>query len=125
MMIYHDKIEKKEINPGVIFQYLGKGKEMMIYHWNMADGSEVAMHTHDSEQFGYCISGGFIIVEDGKNGFLIPEGDETAFAEKGIMLIEDSEKRVQMSVAALERAKDFTEETLMAKWKKLFDRKDD
>lgn len=48
MMIYHDKIEKKEINPGVIFQYLGKGKEMMIYHWNMADGSEVAMHTHDT-----------------------------------------------------------------------------
>ena len=74
MMIYHDKIEKKEINPGVIFQYLGKGKEMMINHWNMADGSEVAMHTHDSEQFGYCISGGFIIVEDGKK-YQIGAGD--------------------------------------------------
>lgn len=32
MMIYHDKIEKKEINPGVIWQYLGKGNEMMVYH---------------------------------------------------------------------------------------------
>ena len=42
MMIYHDKIEKKEINSGVIWQYLGKGNEMMVYHWNMADGSEVA-----------------------------------------------------------------------------------
>ena len=66
MMIYHDKIKKKEINPGVIFQYLGKGNEMMFYHWNMADGSEVAMHTHESEQFGYCIKGGFVIIEDGK-----------------------------------------------------------
>ena len=74
MMIYHDKLEKKELNPGVMFQYLAKGKEMMVYHWNMADGSKVEMHTHDSEQFGYCISGGFIIVEDGKE-YRIGAGD--------------------------------------------------
>ena len=45
------KFTEDEFNPGVVWQYLGKGKEMMVYHWNMADGSEVAMHTHDSEQF--------------------------------------------------------------------------
>ena len=67
MMIYHDKIEKKEINPGVVFQYLFQGgKQLMGYHWNMADGSKVEMHTHESEQLGYCIKGGFIIVEDGR-----------------------------------------------------------
>ena len=43
MMVYHDKIEKKEINPGVIFQYLGKGTWMNVFHWNMADGSIVAL----------------------------------------------------------------------------------
>lgn len=75
MMIYHDKIEKKEINPGVIFQYLFKGgKELMGYHWNMADGSKVEMHTHEAEQLGYCIKGGFIIVEDGKE-YQIGAGD--------------------------------------------------
>ena len=74
MMIYHDKIEKKEINPGVIFQYLGKGTLMNVFHWNMADGSAVPMHTHESEQFGYCIKGGFKIIEDGKE-YEIGAGD--------------------------------------------------
>lgn len=74
MMVYHDKIEKKEINPGVVFQYLGKGTHMMTYHWNMADGSKVEMHTHESEQFGYCIKGGFIIVE-GDETYEIGAGD--------------------------------------------------
>ena len=74
MMIYHDKLAKKELNPGVIFQYFAKGQEMMVYHWNKADGSKVEMHTHESEQFGFCIKGGFKIIEDGKE-YEIGAGD--------------------------------------------------
>ena len=90
MMFYHDKIEKKEINPGVIFQYLAKGTEMMVYHWNMADGSEVAMHTHESEQLGYCIKGGFKIIEGDKeyeigagDGYIIPANVPHSFIAVG------------------------------------------
>lgn len=74
MMVYHDKIEKKEVNPGVLFQYLGKGTWMNVFHWNMADGSIVALHSHPSEQFGYVIKGGFIIEMEGQK-FEIGAGD--------------------------------------------------
>ncbi len=74
MMIYHQKIEKKEINPGVIFQYFGKGEHMNVFHWNMAAGKVVAMHSHESEQFGYVIKGGFIIEMENEK-FEIGQGD--------------------------------------------------
>ena len=60
------------------------------------------------------------VIEDGKNGFLIAEDDEKAFAEKAVLLIKDPEKRAQMSSAALKRANDFSEETVVAKWEVLF-----
>lgn len=59
------------------------------------------------------------IIEENKNGFLIPYPDEDAFVEKAVMLINDGEKRAQMSRGALERAADFTEETVMKKWEEL------
>ena len=65
------------------------------------------------------------VIEDGKNGFLISEDDEKAFAEKAVLLIADPEKRAQMSRAALKRAEDFSEETVVAKWEALFAGKDD
>jgi glycosyltransferase involved in cell wall biosynthesis len=65
------------------------------------------------------------IIEDEKNGFLIPEGDEMIFAQKATLVIADSDLWDRMSCAALKRAKDFTEDALMTKWEKLFDRKDD
>ena len=65
------------------------------------------------------------VIEDGKNGFLIAEDDEKAFAEKAVLLIKDPEKRAQMSSAALKRADDFTEEAVVAKWEALIAGKDD
>jgi len=65
------------------------------------------------------------VIEDGKNGFLTAEDDEKAFAEKAVLLIKDPEKRAQMSSAALKRANDFSEETVIAKWEALIDGKDD
>ena len=60
------------------------------------------------------------IIEDGKSGFLIPEDDEAAFAEKAVMLAKNPEMRAQMSQWALQRANDFTEEAIMEKWETLF-----
>ena len=66
MFCYHKKIEKKDIGGGIIFQYLGIGDNMNVFHWNMADGSVVALHQHEEEQFGYVIKGGFDIELNGE-----------------------------------------------------------
>ena len=60
------------------------------------------------------------IITDGENGFLIPEEDEKAFAEKAILLIKDQQLRIQMSQYAKKRAENFTEEAIMEKWETLF-----
>ncbi|MCE5285599.1 MAG: cupin domain-containing protein [Pelosinus sp.] len=90
MMIYHQEIEKKEINPGVFFQYLGKGERMNVFHWNMAAGKVVAKHSHESEQFGYVLKGGFVIeMEDKKfeigqgDAYFIPSNVEHSFVSIG------------------------------------------
>lgn len=59
-----------------------------------------------------------IITQD-VDGFLIPDGDEKAFAEKAMELLSRPEKRAEMSSAALVRAKDFTEEAVMQEWERL------
>lgn len=44
---------------GVVRQDFAEGRNLNVLHWNMADGSEVTLHTHPQEQFGYVIKGGF------------------------------------------------------------------
>lgn len=64
-MIYRKKIEKEDVNNGILMQNLGYGANMNVLHWDMEDGSIVDWHNHPSEQFGYCIKGGFkIFIED-------------------------------------------------------------
>lgn len=74
MFCYHEEIEKKDLGKGIIFQYLGKGQNMNVFHWNMAAGSVVALHKHSEEQFGYVIKGGFEIELEGKK-YTLKEGD--------------------------------------------------
>lgn len=59
------------------------------------------------------------VITDEESGFLIKEDDEKTFVKKACMLIEDPEKRAQMSAAALKRAGDFSEDTVMAQWEQL------
>jgi quercetin dioxygenase-like cupin family protein len=74
MMIYHKDIKKKDIGQGIIWQYLGTGSRMGVFHWNMPDKSVVPLHSHPEEQFGYVIEGGFeILLENEK--FTIGKGD--------------------------------------------------
>ena len=68
-----------------------------------------------------CPFGPRNIIEDGKCGFLIEEGNNTLFAERLCTLIEDEQLRHHFSKAALERAKFFDTEKIMMRWKKLFE----
>ena len=70
MFCFHEKLEKIDMGEGVIRQYLGEGKLMNAQHWNMADRSEVKLHKHPQEQFGYVIKGGFKMTIGGQTAEL-------------------------------------------------------
>jgi len=72
MFCYHDEKEKIDMGKGIIRQDLGEGERMNVLHWNMKDKSEVKLHQHTQEQFGYVIKG----------GFEIKIGDETSILKK-------------------------------------------
>lgn len=67
-----------------------------------------------------CPYGPKEIIQDGKNGFLVPVDDETSLAEKICLLIADDDLRSRMGVSAFERAKAFSLETITRKWLFLF-----
>jgi glycosyltransferase involved in cell wall biosynthesis len=67
-----------------------------------------------------CKCGPRDIITDGKNGFLVPEGDVNALAEKILILMEDEELRKKMGQAAKENSKRFSEEVIMQQWEELF-----
>jgi quercetin dioxygenase-like cupin family protein len=62
MFCHTGSISKDELEKGIFVQELGHGTAMNVLHWNMADGSEVRLHKHSQEQFGYVIKGGFDIL---------------------------------------------------------------
>lgn len=66
-IVLRGKIRKQKTAQGVLMQNLGRGKLMNALHWNMDDGSIVDWHSHEAEQFGYCIKGGFKIFYDDGN----------------------------------------------------------
>lgn len=59
-------------------------------------------------------------VIDGKTGFLVPYGDDDAFAEKALLLIDNDELRRRMKAAALERVKELTWERCAREAEDLF-----
>lgn len=74
MVIYHDKIEKKSLGKGILLQELGHGEKLNVLHWNLEDNSEVPVHVHSEEQFGYVIKGGFELVV-GEEKFILKKDD--------------------------------------------------
>jgi glycosyltransferase involved in cell wall biosynthesis len=68
-----------------------------------------------------CRFGPSAVIDDGVNGFLVPEGDVAGLAEKICRLIEDDKMRQRFSQAALEKSKQFAVDVVMARWKKLFE----
>lgn len=68
-----------------------------------------------------CPFGPRNIINDASNGFLVNDGDTKLFAERLCRLIEDEELRKQFSKAAIERSLLFDPDSIMNKWKNLFE----
>ena len=68
-----------------------------------------------------CPYGPRSIIEDGKNGYLVEDGNISLFVEKLCSLIENTKLRLQFSEAAKERAKYFDTDKIMLQWKSLFE----
>ena len=68
-----------------------------------------------------CPFGPSAVINDGENGFLVPDGDIQLLAKKICQLIEDPEMRQRFSQSAIERSKDFSVDIVMQKWRNLFE----
>lgn len=67
-----------------------------------------------------CPSGPREVVTQGLDGLLIPEGDEEAFAESIVSLIQDKERMYTMAEAAKRSAKRYELNAVMKQWTELF-----
>ena len=67
-----------------------------------------------------CPCGPKDIIRDGKNGFLVPVGDEEAMADRICRLIEDESLRKMMGASAFERSTDYSTERICQMWEALF-----
>ncbi len=65
--------------------------------------------------FDVRVGPGFVI-RDGVNGFLVPDGDEAAFSQRLLELIDSPELRRRTGEAALRRAADFSREKIGRQW---------
>jgi quercetin dioxygenase-like cupin family protein len=60
-MNFHEKIDERVLENGILLQSLGHVRHLNVVHWNLPDATEVARHRHPQEQFGFVIVGGFTI----------------------------------------------------------------
>ena len=67
-----------------------------------------------------CPCGPKDLITNGKDGYLIPVGDEQALAEKISFLIENKDVRKAMGNEAHKKAQLYTIETIIEKWVALF-----
>ncbi|RQO31927.1 glycosyltransferase family 4 protein [Taibaiella sp. KBW10] len=67
-----------------------------------------------------CPHGPRDILTDNVDGYLIPDGDIEAFAQKIAFLMEHKERRQAFGTAALEKSKRYDPQVIVATWKDLF-----
>lgn len=68
-----------------------------------------------------CKCGPKDVIRDGKNGYLVEEGDVQGLAEKLLVLIKDERLRKEMGRQAFEDSKRYDEELIMQQWLKVFE----
>lgn len=61
------------------------------------------------------------VINDGVDGFLVPDFDASLYAEKLGRLMDDDELRISMSQASNEWLERFSEDTVYAQWQRLID----
>lgn len=65
----------------------------------------------------YCVRvGPEAIIDDGVNGYLVPDGDEKQFADRIVELIENDALRTKMGQNAVTKAAVFYKDRVMPKW---------
>lgn len=69
-----------------------------------------------------CPYGPRTIIEDGKSGYLVEDGNTSLFAERLCTLIDNEQLRLQFSKASVERSKVFNIDSIMLQWKNLFEK---
>lgn len=67
-----------------------------------------------------CPGGISYVVKDGETGYLVPLNDEEAFVERFCQLIENPELRKTMGEAGIRKSQQFTMESVIPRWIKLF-----
>ncbi len=68
-----------------------------------------------------CPSGPRYIISNQEDGFLIPDGDIDAFAQKVCLLMDDADLRRQMGIKAKQNMARFSKEHIMGQWRDLFE----
>ena len=68
-----------------------------------------------------CPCGPKDIISDGKDGFLVPVGDEQMMADRICKLIEDAYLRREMGAAAKEKVKQYSITEITNRWMALFE----
>ena len=68
-----------------------------------------------------CPCGPKDIISDGKDGFLVPVGDEQMMADRICKLIEDADLRREMGAAAKEKVKQYSITEITNRWMALFE----
>ena len=68
-----------------------------------------------------CKCGPADVVKDGITGYLVPEGDIEALAQRLEAVMRDDELRKQMGTAAREASERSSVERVMARWVELFE----
>lgn len=67
-----------------------------------------------------CKCGPKDVVTDGVDGYLVPEGDVEALADRMLRLIRDEELRKKMGAAAYASSERYSEDEVMTRWVELF-----
>jgi glycosyltransferase involved in cell wall biosynthesis len=67
-----------------------------------------------------CPTGPKELIDDGVDGYVVPDGDEDALAARMIELMDDRDKRVRFAEAARRKAAGYDVRTLAERWEKLF-----
>lgn len=67
-----------------------------------------------------CKCGPKDIINDGKDGYIIPFGNQTLFAEKLSILLDNEDLRTQMGKYGINKMQNFDIDTIMHEWIKLF-----
>lgn len=68
-----------------------------------------------------CPTGPGDVIEDGRSGLLIPDGDIDALAAGMLRVIEDEPLRRALGAGASARAKDFSLDSIGPRWQALLD----